>query len=76
MMQTVIVILLVVGAAAYVALRGYRVFFPRFKAGKICGGSCCSHGDGTAPPPTAPAGPRTQMITSDSLRARIKVRRA
>lgn len=69
MVQTVIVILIVAGAAAYIARQAYRFFVPRMRAGKMCGGSCCSQGE--AP---APAGPRTQMITSDSLRVRIKAR--
>jgi hypothetical protein len=74
MMQTLIVILAVAAAVAYLGWQVYRFFAPRIIAGRACGGSCCSHRE-PEPAQAAPA-PRTQMITSDSLRARIKARQA
>jgi hypothetical protein len=73
MVQTLIVILAVTAAAAYLGWQVYRFFAPRLIPGKACGGSCCSHRE-PEPAAATPPAPRTQMITSDSLRARIKAR--
>jgi hypothetical protein len=78
MVQTLIVSLIVVAAVGYLGWQVYRFFVPRVVAGRACGGSCCSHREPETPKVAAGAGAarggRMQMITSDSLRARIKAR--
>jgi hypothetical protein len=73
MLQNVLVILIVAAAVLYAVRQLVRFFAPKLTPGKPCGGSCCSGSQPDARPASA-TGPRTQMISSDALRARIAAR--
>jgi len=73
-MQSALVILIVAACAVWLGVLAYRYF--RAKPGaQACAGGCCGgHQNKPAPPPGAAPAPRTLMISSDDLRARLKVR--
>ena len=78
-MQQVVVILIVSACMVWLAVQGYRFLRPK-AGGKKCAGGCCD-GDVmktsvplSAAKDSAPAAPRTVMISSDDLRARLKAR--
>jgi len=71
-MQQAIVILIVSLCALWLGYQAWRYFRPK-PNGKLCAGGCC---DGEEKKPAAvPPGPRTVMISSDDLRARIQARK-
>ena len=75
MMQTIVTVLIVAMAAAWIARHIWRFWHPPKKG---CAGSCCSHGSGTGPEPEAAIPPKAGgevMILSNDLRARVKARR-
>ena len=70
-MQQAIVIVIVALCGAWLGLQAWRYLRPK-TGGKACAGGCC---DGEAAKPQA-TGPRTMMISSDDLRARLKARKS
>ena len=70
-MQELIVILIVVASAGWLGWQVYRYLRPA-PGGKGCAGGCCDGQE--AKPAQNPTAPRTMMISSDDLRARLKAR--
>jgi hypothetical protein len=68
-MQQAIVIMVVGLCTLWLGLQMWRYVRPK-PGGKACAGGCC---DGEAKKPTP--GPRTLMISSDDLRARLQARK-
>ena len=72
-MQTALVILIVAACIAWLAVMAYRYLRPK-PGGKACAGGCCDGTEKSTLQSAAPAAPRTQMISSDDLRARLAAR--
>jgi hypothetical protein len=70
-MQDAIVIILVAACFLWLAYLGYRYLRPKPNS-SACPGGCC----GTSPDPQSPPPSRTQMVSSDDLRARLKARKS
>lgn len=72
-MQNLIVILLIAGAAAFLAWKGWRALAPK-KGG--CGGSCgCGNEKNLPAKPAETAGGKTVFIASGDLVNRLKARK-
>jgi hypothetical protein len=69
-MQEAIVIVLVTACFLWLAYMGYRYLRPK-PGSSACRGGCCDMSS-ESPPPSSPG--RTQMVSSDDLRTRLKAR--
>jgi hypothetical protein len=70
MLQQIVVLLIVTGCLAWLGFQAWRFFRP--KAGKACGGGCCS-GEPNRKSPAA--GAPVMMVSSEDLRTRIAARK-
>ena len=72
-MQQTLVILIVAACVLWLGVLVFRYFRPQ-PGGKACAGGCCD-GQEKLPAPDSPApAARTQMVSSEDLRARLKAR--
>ena len=72
-MQQALVILIVAACLAWLAVLAYRHFRPK-PGSKACPGGCCVSHQKPATEDQPPQRPRTLMISSENLRARLKAR--